>query len=161
MPVKTVCNDYSFYYRISFFILKGYDKQSSRYCKARTRNQAKVFVTNGNSILVSNLDGTSTKALRQARSMQRLAALDFHNRTGRIFWADSESKAIYSSFENGSNVIKIVSSGIDMVEAIAIDWIADNMYWTDYVLQHIEVSKLDGSRRKIFMNVRDSLDPLP
>ena len=125
-----------------------------KFCKSRTRNDAKVFVTNGNSILISNLDGTSTKALRQARAMQRLSALDFHNQTGRIYWADVESKVIFSAYENGSNILRIITSGIDMVESIAVDWIGENLYWTDYVLQHIEVAKLDGSRRKIFMNVR-------
>jgi low density lipoprotein-related protein 2 len=124
-----------------------------KFCKSITRNDAKVFVTNGNSILISNLDGTSTRALRQSRTMQRLSALDFHNQSGRIYWADTESKVIYSAYENGSNIVRIITSGIDMVESIAVDWIGENLYWTDYVLQHIEVSKLDGSRRRIFMNV--------
>jgi low density lipoprotein-related protein 2 len=131
-----------------------------KFCKSITRNDAKIFVTNGNSILISNLDGTSTRALRQSRAMQRLSGLDFHNQTGRIYWADTESKVIYSAYENGSNIVRIITSGIDMVESIAVDWIGENLYWTDYVLQHIEVSKLDGSRRKIFMNVSIKIEYL-
>ena len=87
--------------------------------------------------------------------MARLTAFDYHNQSGKIFWADSQTKTIYSAFENGSSVVKVITSGIDMVEAIAIDWIGENFYWTDYVLQHIEVAKLDGSRRKVFMNVSE------
>lgn len=102
---------------------------------------------------MTNVDGTSVKVLRQLSRMQRVTALEFYNASRRIYWADFRLKAIFSAFENGSNAIKIVSSGIDTVEAIAIDWIAGNIYWTDYVLEHIEVAKLDGSRRKILFNV--------
>jgi hypothetical protein len=114
---------------------------------------AKVFVTNGNSILITNLEGSSTKSLRQLSTMRRLTAFDYHNRTGRIYWADRQIKTIFSAFENGSDVRRLVTSGIDTVEALAIDWIGENMYWTDYALEHIEVAKLDGTRRKILFNV--------
>jgi hypothetical protein len=63
------------------------------------------------------------------------------------------SIGIYSANENGSNTIKIIGSGITIVEALAVDWIGLNLYWADYVMQHIEVSKLDGKRRKILFNV--------
>jgi hypothetical protein len=110
-------------------------------------------VTNSQSMLVSNLEGTRTKAIRK-ESMRWLTAFDFHNRTERIYWADWRTKAIYSSFENGSDVVKIVASGVSIVETIAVDWIGQNIYWVDYVMQHIEVSKLDGKRRRILLNVR-------
>lgn len=62
-------------------------------------------------------------------------------------------KSILIPYENGSSTIKIVGSGVAMVESIAVDWIGQNIYWADYVMQHIEVSKLDGKRRTIFFNV--------
>lgn len=52
--------------------------------------------------------------------------------------------------------MKIIGSGITIVEALAVDWIGLNLYWADYVMQHIEVSKLDGKRRKILFNVNKS-----
>ena len=85
--------------------------------------------------------------------MRRVTAIDYHYKSGRIFWADVQLKAIFSSNENGTNIDKIISSGVDVVESIAVDWIGENIYWTDYTLEHIEVAKLDGSRRKIFMNI--------
>jgi hypothetical protein len=39
------------------FIL-GYVRVFNRFCKARTREFAKAFVADGNSILMTNLDGT-------------------------------------------------------------------------------------------------------
>ena len=122
-------------------------------CKAITRSYAKVFVTNGQSILKMNLEGTNITAIRKSSAMSRLTAFEFHNRTSRIYWSDRVYKAIYSSYENGSDVKTIVSSGIGLIESLAVDWIGENLYWTDYSLQHIEVSRLDGKRRKILFNV--------
>jgi low density lipoprotein-related protein 2 len=84
--------------------------------------------------------------------MRRLTAFDYHNKTNRIYWADRYTKSIYSAFENGTDLTKIVGSGVSLVESIAVDWIGENIYWADYVMQHIEVSKLDGKRRKILLN---------
>ncbi len=46
----------------------------------------------------------------------------------------------------------MIGSGVAVVEALAVDWIGQNIYWADYVMQHIEVSRLDGKRRKILVN---------
>ena len=125
-----------------------------KFCKATTRDSAKVFVTNGRSFLVTNLEGTTRRAFSLPSSMSFLTAVEVHNKTGRIFWSDRVSKAIYSADENGTNVVKVVGSGVSVVEAIAIDWIGENLYWTDYVMEHIEVSRLDGKRRRILLNVK-------
>jgi low density lipoprotein-related protein 2 len=132
---------------------QGYVRMSRRVCKAAGRNDAKIFATNGQHILVSNVEGTQMRAMRRPSVMRRVGAFDFHNRTGRIYWSDRDTKAIYSSWENGTGINAIVSSGVGMVEALAVDWIGNNLYWTDYALQHVEVSKLDGKRRRILFNV--------
>jgi low density lipoprotein-related protein 2 len=85
--------------------------------------------------------------------MRRLTAFDFHNKTNRIYWADKYTKSIYSAYENGTDLIKIIGSGLNLVESIAIDWIGENIYWADYLMQHIEVSKLTGKNRKILFNI--------
>ena len=124
------------------------------FCKATTRDLAKVFVTNGRSLFVTNLEGTIRQAIYVPNKMSRLTAVEFHNTTGRIYWADRESKAIYMAYENGSNATTVVASGVSVVEAIAVDWIGENLYWADYVLEHIEVSRLDGKKRRILLNVK-------
>lgn len=39
-----------------------------------------------------------------------------------------------------------------MTESLAVDWVGRNLYWTDYVLETIEVSKLDGSHRTVLVS---------
>lgn len=39
-----------------------------------------------------------------------------------------------------------------VTESLAVDWVGRNLYWTDYVLETIEVSKLDGSHRTVLVS---------
>lgn len=39
-----------------------------------------------------------------------------------------------------------------MTESLAVDWVGRNLYWSDYVLETIEVSKLDGTHRTVLVS---------
>jgi len=40
----------------------------------------------------------------------------------------------------------------DCVSGLAVDWIGRNLYWTDSVLNVIEVAGLNGSNRRILIS---------
>ena len=42
--------------------------------------------------------------------------------------------------------------GLSSPEGVAIDWVSKNMYWTDSGLDRIEVSRLDGTKRKTLIS---------
>ena len=46
----------------------------------------------------------------------------------------------------------MISSGNSYVAGIAYDWIGRNLYWTDYMLEHVEVSTYDGRYRRILFH---------
>ena len=46
----------------------------------------------------------------------------------------------------------VVESGLSTTEAVAVDWIAENIYWIDSVLRQIEVAKRNGSFRKTLIS---------
>ena len=50
----------------------------------------------------------------------------------------------------------IISANLTIPDGLAVDWIADNIYWTDAGRKVLEVARLDGSSRKII--IRDGLD---
>lgn len=39
-----------------------------------------------------------------------------------------------------------------MTESLAVDWVGRNLYWTDYILETVEVSKLDGTHRTVLVS---------
>ena len=46
----------------------------------------------------------------------------------------------------------LLLTGLPSPDGIAIDWIADNMYWTDADKDKIEVARLDGLYRKVIIS---------
>ena len=52
---------------------------------------------------------------------------------------------------NGSALEHIVEFGLDFPEGMAVDWVAHNVYWADTGTNRIEMSRLDGSNRKVLV----------
>ncbi|KPP78525.1 low-density lipoprotein receptor-related protein 1-like [Scleropages formosus] len=58
-------------------------------------------------------------------------ALDFHAESEFIYFADATSYLIGRQKIDGTERDVILKEGIHTVEGIAVDWMADNLYWTD------------------------------
>ena len=41
----------------------------------------------------------------------------------RVYWADQKSKAISRAYLNGSDVHRVVESGLFLLEGVAVDWV--------------------------------------
>ena len=59
-------------------------------------------------------------------------------------------KSFYLTFF--SDVEVVVRSELKHPDGIAIDWVARNLYWTDTGTDRIEVSRLNGSSRKVLID---------
>lgn len=67
-------------------------------------------------------------------------AIDFYNKTGEIFIADDGKNAIYKVKQDGGGKLEpIITTGLDKPQGIAVDWVAENLYWTDDGTNLIEV----------------------
>ena len=94
-------------------------------------------------------------------SKASIIALDFHVRSGTIFWTDVTREKIYRAKLNGSFTVQsttkaIVTQGLQTPDGIAVDWINEKLYWTDAGIGVIEVADFDGSNRLVL--VREHLD---
>lgn len=78
-------------------------------------------------------------------------AIDVDMAERRVYWIDQQQKSITRAFINGSDVQKIVDSGLMRPESIAVDWIGRNIFWTDLDARRIEAARLDGTRRRIIL----------
>ena len=54
--------------------------------------------------------------------------------------------------EGGGKPEAVIESGLSLVEGLAYDWVAKNLYWLDSKLNTIEVSTINGSNRMILVN---------
>ena len=75
-------------------------------------------------------------------------AVDFHINQSRVFWTDLKAKKISRAFINGSQSEPVIDIDVDYPDGLAVDWVADNLYWTDSLTERIECSRLDGRHRK-------------
>nr|CAI5839150.1 unnamed protein product [Callosobruchus analis] len=53
---------------------------------------------------------------------------------------------------NISDVQTILDKNLSSADGIAVDWIADNIYWTNTGNKVIEVARIDGTSRKVVVN---------
>ena len=51
-----------------------------------------------------------------------------------------------------SDVQVVVRSELKNPDGIAVDWVAQNLYWTDTGTNRIEVSRLNGSARRVLID---------
>ena len=52
---------------------------------------------------------------------------------------------------NGSALEHVIRFGLNYPEGMAVDWIARNLYWADTGTKRIEMSRLDGTSRKVLV----------
>ena len=75
--------------------------------------------------------------------------VDFLYSDHLIFWSDGSDKKIFSCLWKTSCKPRVVISGdLGRPEGLAVDWVSKKLYWTDYELEKICVSSIDGNYRK-------------
>uniref|UniRef100_A0A671UNK4 Low density lipoprotein receptor-related protein 2b n=1 Tax=Sparus aurata TaxID=8175 RepID=A0A671UNK4_SPAAU len=117
-----------------------------RTCKAIT-----VLLVARRSQIITQRINVRPPLIHPLVSGSSIVTVDFDHVTSRIYWADASQKKIMSSYDNGTDIREMFSSGLMEPETIAVDWVARNLYWTDSVMENIEVSTLDGRFRKVLL----------
>lgn len=59
------------------------------------------------------------------------------------------------NIQNLSDTRVIINSNLTSPSGLAVDWVADNLYWVDTSRKVIEVARLDGSSRKRILEKLD------
>ncbi|XP_020846577.1 low-density lipoprotein receptor-related protein 2 isoform X2 [Phascolarctos cinereus] len=130
------------------YILEGNGKT----CKVSASGNLLLLVASRNQIVADNVTSQEHNIYSLIRDGEHIVAIDFDSLSGRIFWSDVRQDKIWSAFQNGTDRKVIFDSGVTVTESIAVDWVGRNLYWTDYVLETIEVSKMDGNHRTVLIS---------
>ncbi|KAK0146060.1 Low-density lipoprotein receptor-related protein 2 [Merluccius polli] len=122
-----------------------------RTCKATDPIAAVLLVAKRSQIIADHIN-RRPPLVAPVASGSGIVAVDFDRLTSRIFWADATQRKIWSSFENGTEKREVFSAGLMVPESLAVDWVGRNLYWTDSVMETVEVSTLDGAFRKVLLS---------
>ncbi|KAF0767414.1 low-density lipoprotein receptor-related protein 2, partial [Aphis craccivora] len=143
----------------------GYILESDKHtCKALNHSAAFLIISNRHSILVADLKEQGLE--RVPIIVENVVATASNMHTGTIFWSDMKLKKI-SRLDKSSEPKDIITSGLDLVEGLAYDWIGGHIYWLDSRLNTVEVANENGTNRIILLkeNITQPrgmmLDPSP
>lgn len=127
-------------------------ESDGRTCKVTGSENPLLVVASRDKIIVDNITAHTHNLYSLVQDVSFVVALDFDSVTGRVFWSDLLQGKTWSVFQNGTDKRVVHDSGLSVTEMIAVDWIGRNLYWTDYALETIEVSKIDGSHRTVLIS---------
>ncbi|XP_071941661.1 low-density lipoprotein receptor-related protein 1-like isoform X2 [Antedon mediterranea] len=133
----------------------GYQQTGDRWtCKANDTFSPMLVFSNRHQLRFYDLRTEEYGIL--VSGMRNTIALDFYQAENSVFWTDVVDDKIYRAYftndtlSEGSELTGrtvVVSSGLATAEGLAVDWIGQNLYWVDSLLDQIEVAKLNGSSR--------------
>ncbi|XP_067949896.1 low-density lipoprotein receptor-related protein 2-like [Watersipora subatra] len=118
-------------------------------CKPNDPSEPYLILSNRYYLRTLDIDGGDYSILTD----NHLSAtyMNVHIPRNKIFYYDSIQQTIDSLNIDGSEREVIVNHTLSGVRGIAVDWIADKLYWTDWSLEEIIVSELNGTNRRTFI----------
>ncbi|XP_063374859.1 low-density lipoprotein receptor-related protein 4 [Cydia amplana] len=133
-------------------LFENQTEQHPKKCKKHPDNFL-VFATRGSVAFISLDTPEQWDVTLPVTDVQNSIAVDFHWDRKLIFFTDIEKNVIRSiNMLNMSDTKVVVKNRLDAPNGLGVDWIADNIYWTDNEYKVIEVARLDGSCRKVLIN---------
>ncbi|KAJ2950742.1 hypothetical protein O0L34_g9004 [Tuta absoluta] len=112
-----------------------------------------VFATRGSVAMISLDTPEQWDVTLLEKNVQNSIAVDFHWEKKLIFYTDVHYDVIKSiNMMNMSETKVVVQGKLTTPNGLAVDWIANNIYWTDNDFKVLEVARLDGSSRKTLVN---------
>ncbi|KAM9214405.1 low-density lipoprotein receptor [Leptosomus discolor] len=121
----------------------------TRACRALGPPAALLF-TNRHEIRRLALDGGEYRRL--LGPLKHAGALDADVATGTVYWADATQRKIYRStvagVAEGGRGVAVIGTGLGSPDGVALDWVHQNLYWTDSRFGTVSVADAGGRRRK-------------
>lgn len=121
-------------------------------CKSQP-DQYLLFATKANLARVSLDTPELWDVTLPVEHIQNAIAVDFHWEKQLIYYTDVDLDVICSvNMHNFSDYKIVISKNLTTPDGLAVDWIANNIYWSDIGRKLLEVSKIDGSSRKTLVS---------
>ena len=92
-----------------------------------------LLYVNHSKILYYDIDTDESGVLASSLLWFNLVAMDFHHGNQMLYVSDVSPKSLFSVdlSVNPAVVDVILDNGRDVPDGLAVDWINNNLYWTD------------------------------
>lgn len=130
-----------------------YERQNDEHtCKRKDKEQPWLIFTNKYYVRNISVDGSQYNVVHQ--DLMNVVAIDFDDQEKKLYFCDVTAKTIFrSSYASDADDVKIEKEPIIKhdshgLEGLAVDWVARKLYWLDRHSKNLDVSELDGTKRK-------------
>uniref|UniRef100_A0A8C7IEQ3 EGF-like domain-containing protein n=1 Tax=Oncorhynchus kisutch TaxID=8019 RepID=A0A8C7IEQ3_ONCKI len=125
----------------------GFSLESDGQSCKKPKNDLFLFYGKGRPGVIRGLDMNVKSSDEHMVSIEDLVnprAIDYHAESGHIYFADTTSFLIGRQKIDGNSRETILKDDLDNVEGISVDWIGNNLYWTnDGYRKTISVARLE------------------
>jgi hypothetical protein len=110
-------------------------------------------------VLHMSLNGSDVQTL--VSGVNEMAyGIDYHYADQIMVWSDVANDVIYMKSLDGTGLVtELVTANIAAVDDLAIDWIGNNLYWTDSTWSRIEVMNLETLNRAELLRTGPNFNP--
>jgi low-density lipoprotein receptor-related protein 1 (alpha-2-macroglobulin receptor) len=138
----------------------GYELSGSSKCVLARRSEFLLYGQQKPGV-VRGLDLTTpkTEVIIPMIDLSRPTAMDYHAEANHLYLADSEKLRIErQSIQTGTKET-FLSSGLNNIMGLAVDWVGRNLYWTDEGLQGIFVADVQDASKRALLISQDLTHP--
>ncbi|XP_014248480.1 low-density lipoprotein receptor-related protein 6 isoform X2 [Cimex lectularius] len=118
--------------------------------------QEMILLVQVNEICLISLDSPDHTIISlNIVGIKHAIGIDYDPVNSYIYWTDNEAQVIRRAKLNGtesSDQMDIVSSELQSPDGVAVDWRAQNLYWTDSGTDRIQVLRLQTTFSKVLIN---------
>ncbi|XP_069782270.1 pro-epidermal growth factor isoform X2 [Narcine bancroftii] len=128
--------------------LSGYTLEENKWSCHPDSPAPFLIFSHGNAIFKIDIEGTDHQKIVANSGLSVL--LDFHYRSGKIYWADTENGLLQQASINGTSrkIVRAVGKGL---LGFAVDWLHSTIIWTNQKKGTIELSDLHGKKSKVLL----------
>lgn len=130
----------------------GYTLKDRHICKATADERAKLIFSNRYYLRQVDLYGNETLLVH---NLSNAVALDYEWSTKCYYWSDvttatSKIQKLCPG-DDQQRPVDVHNTLLKNPDGLAVDWVAQNLYWCDKGYDSIEVSRLDGRHRRTLL----------
>ncbi|RUS79306.1 hypothetical protein EGW08_012924 [Elysia chlorotica] len=128
--------------------IAGFDLVENRYCKAITRHDAELFLSDRNELRRYQLSSEKTSLLINDNTVSGGPALDLDVRNRKVYWTDMHDPGVIFKLDLDTQKREKLVDALENPVAVALDWVHNNLYFIDRAKKIIQVVQIETKYRK-------------
>jgi low-density lipoprotein receptor-related protein 1 (alpha-2-macroglobulin receptor) len=127
----------------------GFVLEDGSNCKEDNKDHVLYTSSFGISTLVGN-EPMESRLFRPLLTSEDARSIEVYTHQQVLFWLDSKG-SLFRMKRDGTEK-KVIISGLQSPQRLAVDWVSERIYWTDDKVGVIELANFDGQQRYVVIS---------